>query len=305
MAGEWINGNDFNWLKPTQADGTFMRGMQLGMQMRHQRITESIAMQEAESKVKLMDLNFQMKRAELRAYENLAEGNAQLATALSETAGKWTEPESKARFWGIASKYPTVMKSPQFKELVDNFQLADTAKARHDYLQSQIGGRENLENIRIGGREDLEETKFQNRAALQDEKYGYLAELQEDSQEARALRDEIIHGYNLERDAKKPNQSAGKKYDMPYSVELKYRAMLNAINKDYNLKPAERQKKIEEVYREMKSQFTLPSPATTPKATQPAPSQGPSKITSQAEFDALPSGAMFINPADGKVLRKK
>ncbi len=32
---------------------------------------------------------------------------------------------------------------------------------------------------------------------------------------------------------------------------------------------------------------------------------GPARITSQEQFDALPSGAMFVNPADGKVMRKK
>jgi hypothetical protein len=37
----------------------------------------------------------------------------------------------------------------------------------------------------------------------------------------------------------------------------------------------------------------------------PAASAGtPAKVTSQAEFDALPSGALFVNPKDGKIMRK-
>lgn len=32
---------------------------------------------------------------------------------------------------------------------------------------------------------------------------------------------------------------------------------------------------------------------------------GPARITSREEFDALPSGALFVNPADGTVKRKK
>lgn len=261
MAGEWLNGLDFAWMRPTQPDGRILQAMELGMRMKHAQVNNALAIRESESKVKLLETQAQLRLAEITAYEQTAEGNAQLATALSETAGKWTEPESKSRFWGIASRYPQVMKSPQFKELVDNFQLADTALARKQYLDAQIGGRE-----------DLEDTKFGHRQALQDEKYTRLAELQEDSQEARTMRDEIIHGYNLERDAKKPNTSGQKKYDMPYSIELKYRAKLNAINKDLDMKPEDRQKQIEAVYREMKSQFTLPSqPSAAPaKAAVPA-----------------------------------
>ncbi len=36
----------------------------------------------------------------------------------------------------------------------------------------------------------------------------------------------------------------------------------------------------------------------------PASSNEPARPTSQAEFDALPSGAMFINPKDGQLMRK-
>jgi hypothetical protein len=45
-----------------------------------------------------------------------------------------------------------------------------------------------------------------------------------------------------------------------------------------------------------------PMPATTSAATAPA-ATGPVQVTSKAQFDALPSGAMFIAP-DGSVRRK-
>ena len=37
----------------------------------------------------------------------------------------------------------------------------------------------------------------------------------------------------------------------------------------------------------------------------PSPASGPAMPTTRAEMDALPSGAKFINPADGKIYQKK
>lgn len=44
--------------------------------------------------------------------------------------------------------------------------------------------------------------------------------------------------------------------------------------------------------------------ASSTTAAAPATSGEPAKVSSQAEFDALPSGALFINPKDGKTYRK-
>lgn len=49
-------------------------------------------------------------------------------------------------------------------------------------------------------------------------------------------------------------------------------------------------------------------PPPTPGQPQGAPGGGqdsPARPTTQQEFDALPSGALFVNPADGRVMRKK
>lgn len=264
MAGEWINGRDFQWLQPSQSDGTFMRGMQLGMQMRHQRINESIAMQEAESKVKLMDLNFQMKRAELRAYENLAEGNAQLATALSETAGKWTEPESKARFWGIASKYPQVMKSPQFKELVDNFQLADTAKARQDYLQSMVGGQKDLETLKQGHRLESLTTRLDR-----------MSDMKMDDQAFKVEMEGLLQEHRLERDKAKASTSGTERFDLNKSDEIKMRSELNSLQIALNqgvLELPEFEAKREKVFKKYEAVARKPA-----QVTAPATKTGPAK----------------------------
>ena len=45
--------------------------------------------------------------------------------------------------------------------------------------------------------------------------------------------------------------------------------------------------------------------ARLPSATVPATKEAPAMPSTQAEFDALPKGALFINPADGRLLRKK
>lgn len=46
----------------------------------------------------------------------------------------------------------------------------------------------------------------------------------------------------------------------------------------------------------------LPAPTAVPVT---ASSNQPARPSSQAEFDALPQGALFINPADGRLMRKK
>lgn len=51
------------------------------------------------------------------------------------------------------------------------------------------------------------------------------------------------------------------------------------------------------------------APPLAPTAPAPRPSSGGSReqaarVTSQAEFDALPAGAWFVNPADGQVMQK-
>jgi len=46
------------------------------------------------------------------------------------------------------------------------------------------------------------------------------------------------------------------------------------------------------------------APAATP-APAPAPQPAPARPNTQAEFDALPSGTLFINPANGQTMRKK
>lgn len=47
---------------------------------------------------------------------------------------------------------------------------------------------------------------------------------------------------------------------------------------------------------------TVPAPTAAPVT---ASSNQPARPSSQAEFDALPRGALFINPADGRLMRKK
>lgn len=56
-----------------------------------------------------------------------------------------------------------------------------------------------------------------------------------------------------------------------------------------------------------KGESTGPTPMPpAAKPADPAPATDePKKPTTQAEFDALPKGALFINPADGRLMRKK
>lgn len=256
MAGEWLAGKDFQWLEPTRPDNTFLHGMELGLRMKHQQQQYALAVREAESKAKLMDSTIRLRESQIFGQEQAAEGFAALGQVLSETAGKWTEPESKAKFWGVAAKYPHVQKSPAFKELVDNFQLADNAELKKQLLDSQIGGRS-----------ELETQKFENRQSLLGEKYDRLAELQEDSQEARTIRDEIQHLYRLEENEKKP-RGVGQFHDLKSVDQAAMNAELAVITRNpFNMKPEEKAKRIEGVYRKYKAIAAANQPvATAPTA---------------------------------------
>lgn len=76
------------------------------------------------------------------------------------------------------------------------------------------------------------------------------------------------------------------------------KGVIDVLDKDIQGQKAATRDKLAAI-NEARQQFGHQQPSATPPA-----SGGPARPTSQAEFDALPSGAMFINPKDGKLMRK-
>lgn len=255
MAGEWINGRDFSWMQQTPPDRTFALGMELGMRARHQHLNEQLAMRELESKVKLQETHARLKEAEITAYEQMATGNAELATALSETAGQWTSPEAKSRFWGIAARHPQVMKSPQFKELVDNFQLADQAELRS-----------RLEDTRISSRTDLKNLEHQNRMELWSTRMARTADMKLDDHALRIELEQLRHENTLERDQMKPSAQADARMDLVKSDEIGLRSELTSLQTAFVqgvLDWDEFQKKRDGVQAKYKSRARTPAQPTS------------------------------------------
>jgi hypothetical protein len=82
-----------------------------------------------------------------------------------------------------------------------------------------------------------------------------------------------------------------------------YRTAMELLKDDNafstNQNRAEKQRILEDLVNNM-----IGAPATDDNTPVAKADNGAVEITSQAEFDALPSGTMYINPADGATYRK-
>lgn len=111
------------------------------------------------------------------------------------------------------------------------------------------------------------------------------------------------------------------RFDLPYSQQMLMQNELNALHASYAnpdfrpafIKEAEKAKlKPDQLYLqklnaiEGKYKDRLRKAVQSATATPPAPEKSePKKISTKAEFDALPSGALFVNPSDGAIYKKK
>lgn len=263
MAGEWLNGLDFQWLRPSQNDGTFMRAMELGMRMKHAQVTNQLAMRESESKVKLMDATARLKQAEITGYERIAEGNAVLAETLSGVGSDWANPEAESRVLDVVTQYPHVVKSPLFKDVMMNFRIAQQGQLRKELLHEQIGGRETLEMQRQQNRMEALTTRLDRMAGMKTDDQAFKVDLEE-----------LLQEHRLERDRTKASTSGTERFDLNKSDEIKMRSELNSLQIALNqgvLELPEFEQKREKVFKKYEALARKPAqPSAAPKAAGPA-----------------------------------
>lgn len=79
-------------------------------------------------------LNLQRNYSMMEADTVNKAGESAMATAISEISktGSWTSDKAKAAVWDIASKYPTLVNTPVFKNTMMQFEYADKAKMQAD-----------------------------------------------------------------------------------------------------------------------------------------------------------------------------
>lgn len=264
MAGEWLNGLDFQWLRNDgRGSNTFLQAFQIGAQIKQNAINSEFRKEQAQAHWRAMELRAAIESSKLKAQENIASGHAELGQVLSEIAQNksWTDPAAKARFWGTASKYPQLMASPTFKELTQQFELAD-----------QAAWRAQLEDTKMGGRKDLEATRQQGRLELAEQRLNSLADLKMGDQAFKMEFEKFQQEHRLERDKAKASGSEATRFDMNKSDEIPYLRELDSLNTAYrmgDLTYPELQAEREKVITKYKAKARTQSPAPT-KAAGPS-----------------------------------
>lgn len=170
-----------------------------------------------------LDMKQELLKLKLDGEMNEKQGMVEVGKVLSEIAanGDWTNPGARAKFFGVVAKYPNIAKSPVFDNLIQNFQAADTAKARAE-LETQ-------RQEAITGRN---ESNIDARFTALNERFDQVLQLEgvkaENRKELEGLRNEL----NMLRDQFKPLSSGSDRFDLPYSKQLEYQARLDSINDD-------------------------------------------------------------------------
>lgn len=209
MAAGYLSESTHPWLwRPLNrgGGGKAAQMFQLGVQMaQHKRA---------------MAYKEQILAAEQEAKMQTAEGHAALGQVLARGAGRWTDPEVKREFWETASRYPALMKHPSFRELTQNFELADTAKARAD-----------LFGQRQEGALDLATEKHMLKLDEIEAKYAEMEKFAVGSQERKDAHAVIQNDLRMLRDSRRPRSVESDRFNLSKSDEISYRNEL-AVLKD-------------------------------------------------------------------------
>jgi predicted transcriptional regulator len=270
----WMNEN-FQWLKndgPNRGNA-FLGGMQIGAQIAQSRRNYDLQVRKLISDQELAERDHEMKKETLglrsRMFEvqqqgrlNTSEGLAALGETMSEIArtGRYTDPEAKAKFWATARKYPQVMQSAGFRQLLDVFDAADLAEAR-----------EELEKTRVQGRIEVNDAVETGRMQRLSERLDRMEQMKSGDQAFKLELEQLRHDLNVDRDAKRPHPSSDSRFDLSYSDQLSMKADLDAVRRaeTLGLKPenaAKRREQIETKYHARRRTVPVPTSGTATNA---------------------------------------
>lgn len=257
MDSSWLNGLDFQWLRDSgRGSNTFLQAFQIGAQMKERALQTQYRQQQAQAHWESLEMRYKIESSKLMAQENIARGHAELGQVLSEIAhtNSWTDPASKARFWDTASKYPQLMASPTFKELTQQFELADSAALRSKLLDTTITGRE-----------DLERTRQLNRLGSINARFDRMVDMKLDDEQRKIAMEELLQEHRLERDRTKASSGGQERFDLNKSDEIAFRAELASLQTAFNqgvLEADEFTKKRDAVITKYKAKARTPQQPT-------------------------------------------
>lgn len=289
----------------SQIAGNFLRGVQLRQQQEQFEAEMPLRwaqLKNEQDRILIQEANTTIKD---KMDNEKAAGFGALGAVVAKVGqyqDGWLNPEFGAEFWGTVAKHPQVVRDPGFKSLTDNFDIAERAALRMQEERLRQQGRSSLEQEKQAGRVGLEDQRNQNRIELEGVRQQGRSDLQEDKQQYqseeneknRKLRSDIEQAKIDQRVAEEEAKAQAKLNDADYRGLM---GKISKISRDRSMDAAEVNKEIDRLVEGYKLNRSKESPAPTPS--------GPAMPSSQSDFDALPSGSLYINPADGKTYRKK
>lgn len=236
---DWLqyDPNTLPWMRRSgeaarEATAHFQFGAQLAQRREEQQTEDAYR----ERVLKLQKDTLDLKKAsELQ----MGEGMVEVGKVLSEIAanGDWTNPQARAKFFGVISRYPSITKSPIYDNLLQNFQAADTAAARAT-----------LETERQAAITDRTQSAIDARFQALDLKFENMIKMEGVKAENRTQLEEFRNELNMLRDQFKPQ--SGSHYDLPYSQQILMKSELDEVNRllrDYEITPEEATKRRGEI----------------------------------------------------------
>lgn len=275
--------------------------IQLGAQI-YQQSQQEKRMQRAQQ------MQEEVRRLALEEKERVAEGTVEVLRVLSDMgkSGGYTDPALQGRFFDAVSNHPTFAGTPAFKDIMNNFQYAEQAKARKELLGQTYEFKGDAAEQRHLFR--LDEIDAQLEKALATENL---------SQENRERLEGIRHNNRQEIIRLRPTRSGQLIHDLTETDLVNLRSELTTIDNLFKEGKITGTKKpgvfstgysetpvaeYERRKQEVRSKYDTKR-IETPKSAE-AVTSGPPKPVSKEEYDKLPVGTRYIAP-DGKEYTKK
>lgn len=271
-----------------QALQAMQLGAQMGQQAHRRRLDERAHAIEQQSKT------------------HYVTGMMELGSVMAEGAqnNAYAEPEWESKFWNTAKKYPQLMGTTEFRGLTSTIENAKQAKAKAEITsltqdaisernQSAIQSRFDLLGQRLDGMAQMEGIKQENR------------------EELTTLRNDL----NILRDSLKPTRTGQLVHDLPETDLVALRSELTTLDnlfKENKLKGTKTPgvftrgytETPEAEYERRKQEILKKYDAKRIGTPRPAEAATPPADDFKSRYDALPSGAEYIDPNGVKRIKR-
>lgn len=257
-------------------DNGVSRDMQAGFQMAQQAIQNN-------RQLRALQLQEEARRLALDEKERVAQGAVEVTRVLAEMgqSGDYTSPALQSKFWDAVSKNPKFVSSPAFKDIMDNFQYAEQAKARKELLNTTYNLRDDNAYNRHLDRLAEQERRGEISKDVLATKSDYDLLMEDARQEHRHDNIRFQTDENMRRDAAKPRTLRPSRYDLDESDRMSMAAELDSLKTWYRNQSFSQSKApmIEAEYdrrlKEIEEKFTARRKTAEPAAAPATPTSDP------------------------------